>query len=70
MNDPLSVNSLILVQPRPQCFSLKKWVGPHPFFKGKGKKGKSTGDEVDFVGKSLGTKSCQFRVPGHRTSDI
>ena len=23
------------VQPRPQGFSLKKWVGPHPFFKGK-----------------------------------
>ena len=22
-------------QPRPQGFSLKKWVGPHPFFKGK-----------------------------------
>ena len=22
-------------QPRPQGFSLKKWVGPHPFFEGK-----------------------------------
>ena len=22
-------------QPRPQGFSLKKWVGPNPFFKGK-----------------------------------
>ena len=22
-------------QPRPQGFSLKKWVAPHPFFKGK-----------------------------------
>ena len=29
-------------QLRPQGFSLKKWVGPHPFFKGK-----SPGYEVD-----------------------
>ena len=24
-----------LMQLRPQGFSLKKWVGPHPFFEGK-----------------------------------
>ena len=27
--------SLLWLQPRSQGFSLKKWVGPHPFFKGK-----------------------------------
>ena len=34
----LPLHSTALSQPRPQGFSLKKWVGlfpPHPFFKGK-----------------------------------
>ena len=39
-----------LGQPRPQGFSLKKWVGPHPFFKGK-----SPGGEVAF-GPQFGLK--------------
>ena len=33
-------------QPRPQGFSLKKWVEPHPFFKG----------------KALGTRLVHFRL--------
>ena len=50
MNDRLSLNSHVLVQPRPH-------------FLKRAKKGKSTGDKVDFVGKSLKTRSCQFCVP-------
>ena len=26
---------MVVLQPRPQGFSLKKWVAPHPFFEGK-----------------------------------
>ena len=31
----LEVYLRLLPQPRPQGSNLKKWVGPHPFFKGK-----------------------------------
>ena len=36
-------------QPRPQGFSLKKWVGPHPFFKGKAL-GTRLGKRVEYLG--------------------
>ena len=31
----INVWMVLITQPRPQGFSLKKWVWPHPFFEGK-----------------------------------
>ena len=43
---------MMIVQPRPQGFSLKKWVGRHPFFEGKAL-GTRLYDSDDDAGVSL-----------------
>ena len=45
-------------QPRPQGFSLKKWVGPHPFFEGK-----ALGTRLWTTRSSLVCIPCVTRMP-------
>ena len=44
---------MMIVQPRPQGFSLKKWVGRHPFLEGKALGTRLYDSDDDDAGVSL-----------------